>query len=149
MLGADQVADLAADQPGVVQRVFANHHFVPDEPVLGFDHFDQLQRGDLRQRRGHAASGRDALGQAGRGVGPRTRACHQRRRQGPQARSFEFAQGFGRRTNLPVAFGVAQLKVAADRLGELGAARGRLRSEQSVHQGNIVGLGQALFDREG
>ena len=149
VLGADQVAQLAADQPGVVQGVFANHQFVPDEQVFGGDHFEQFQRGDLLQLRGHAAGRRDALGQAGRGGGPDTRAWHPRRRQGPQACSFKLAERLGRGPNLPVAFRVAQLEVAAELLGELGAGRNRPRLDQPVHKSNIIGLGQELFDREG
>ena len=143
--GADEVTELAADQPGVAQGVLADHQLVPDEQVLGAAHLDQLQSFDLLEALGHGAGGGDALVQAGGGAGPRPRADECRRRQRPLTLRFEIAEGFGGAGDLPVAFGVAQLEALAELSGESGARRRRIGGEQATHEGNIVGLARSFL----
>jgi len=146
VLGADQVAELTADQPGVVQGVLPNHQFVPDEQMFARVHLQQFQSFELGEFLGHAAGGGDTLGQARGRTATDARARAGGRRQRPVARRFEFAQRSGGGGDLPVAFGIAQVQPAAELFGQCGARGLRLRAEQLAHQHDRVRLGQALFN---
>ena len=65
------------------------------------------------------------------------------------APGFELAQGLGGGGDLPVAFGIAQVEALAERFGQSGARERRFRIEQGMHERNVIGLSQELFDGDG
>ena len=108
MRRANQIAQLATDQPTVVQRMFPHYQLVPDPKVrlIGRPHLDQFQPFNQLNPRRNALRNRNRMAQPPQM--PISTPPRQGRRQLPMAFDLEVPQRLQGAGELQLAFPVAQ-----------------------------------------